>query len=143
MTPEALLLLQYSASTENVSVEHYPDGSRCYAVPVLTMLFDDDYASMDQGAIFDTSTIYIDCTYKMMVGFPYMQCKLSLEKDDKVAILEEVSIPLDKRRQDAHQRRIVTLINQCSKRIIEQEMKKNKIALAAVANSTLHNNQYN
>ena len=33
-----LQLLKYGASTETVSVEHYPDGSKCYAFPVLSML---------------------------------------------------------------------------------------------------------
>ena len=41
-----LQLLKYGASTETVSVEHYPDGSKCYAFPVLSMLFDDEYVTI-------------------------------------------------------------------------------------------------
>ena len=141
MTQESLVLLKSFASTESVSVEHYANGGRCYAIPVLCMLFSDEpYTSED---MFDMANICLDCSYMMPLGVPYMQCKITYEKDNKVALLEEVAIPLNRKKQNAYQRKIVALLNQCSKRIIEQEMKKNKIARAAVANSTLRNNMYN
>ena len=143
MTVESLLLLKYAASTENVSVEHYPDGNKCYAIPVLTMLFDEDYESTSPDDVFDTSLIYLDISYKMMVGFPYMQCKIILEKDEQFALLEDILIPLDPKQQKPYQRKVMSLINACSKRIIAQEMKKNKIAMAAVAYSATHDNLYN
>ena len=143
MNTDALVLLKYAATTESVSVQHYPDGSKCYAIPVLTMLFDDEYESMSPDDIFDTSMIYLDISYKMMLGFPYMQCKIVLEKDENFAELENISIPLNPQQQNPYQRKIISLINTCSKRVIEQEMKKNKIARAAVAYSATHNNLYN
>jgi len=136
-----LQLLKYGATTETVSVEHYPDGGKCYAFPVLSMLFDDEYEP--DSDMFGTSNCCVDISYKMSLGFPYMQCVITIEKEDNVVELENILIPLNPKKQNSYQRKIVTLINACSKRIIEQEMKKNKIAMAAIAYSTLHNNLYN
>ena len=138
-----LQLLKYGAATETVSVEHYPGGNKCYIFPVLSIFFNDDF-SPDLDT-FGTSNCCIDITYKMSLGFPYMQCKIVIEKDDGsvIAELEDISIPLDPKKQNNYQRKIVALINACSKRVIQQEMNKNRIAMAAVAYSTLHNNLYN
>ncbi|MBO4626135.1 MAG: hypothetical protein J5679_02575 [Alphaproteobacteria bacterium] len=138
-----LSLLKYSAATESVSVEHYPAGDKCYSIPVLSMLFIDDFPP--DADMFDMSNCYVDCSYKMSFGFPTLQCRITIETEEREVIkeLENISIPLNPKKQNTYQRKIVALINACSKRIIEQEMKRNKIALAAVAHSTLHNNLYN
>ena len=142
MNAATLDLLKYGATTGSVSVEHYSDGGKCYASPVRSMMFTDCYEP--DSDMFDMSKACVDCSYKMLFGFPYLQCRITIEKEnDIVNELENITIPLDTKKQNAYQRKIITLINTCSRRVIEQEMKKNKIAMAAVAYSTLHDNQYN
>lgn len=139
-----LNLLKSSATANNVSVEHHhTGGDKCYTFPVYSMLFTDDL--QPDSTTFEMSTCCVNCSYKMLFGFPYMQCEITIERDDGdvVAELESISIPLNSKKQNTYQRKIIALINACSRRVIQQEMKKNKIAMAAVAHSTLHDNLYN
>lgn len=143
MDETILKLLQCSAATENVSVEHYPDGNKRYTFPVLAMLFIDSFEQTQD--MFGTLDCHIGCSYTMSTGFPTLHCTITLVKQDKTVFdeLEDIYMPLNPKKQKLHQQHICKLIDTCSQRVVEQEVNKEKIALAAVAHSTLHNNLYN
>lgn len=138
MSTEDIALLKYIASVENISVEYF-DGGKSYAIPVATFLFDDSPQTLEE--LDDTEMVFVDCSYKMHLNMPFLQCEITY--GDSETLLESASIPLDEKRRNKHQRELMSLINFCSKRIINQEMSRTKYAISSALGSLAANKQYN
>ena len=77
----------------------------------------------------------------MAMGVPFIHCSISYADSDNY--IEDILIPLDAKKRDAYQTEIMYLINQCSRKVIAQEMARNKLALAGAINSLAANKEYN
>ena len=127
MTTDELYFLEYYVSEYPVSVMYY-DNAKAYLfhVPV----------SEDEDA-----QVCVTCSYKMAMGIPFMHCTISYT--DSHNYIEDILIPLDAKKRDKYQNEIMYLVNQCSKKVIVQEMARNKIAIAGAINSLAANKEYN
>ena len=138
MTSNEIALLKYAASTEYISVEYY-DGGKIYSFPVASLLLDEKPHTLAE--LDDTTIVFVDCSYKMQLGTPLIQCDIVYGESGVTK--EQTLIPLDAKRRTQHQRDLMSLINFCSKRVIAQEMSRSKYALSTAVSSMTRDKQYN
>ena len=137
MTNDEIALLKFVASTENISVEYY-DGGKSYAIPVATFLLTGTLQSLDE--VDETTPVYINCSYIMLFGTPMIKCEITYGNPEY--LWEEAFIPLDSKKRNQRQRDLMSLVNLCSKRVITQEMSRNKYAIATAVSNMNANKQY-
>ena len=137
MSIEDIILLRYIASEETVSVSYFPAG-KIYLVPVAAFLLDKSYDPLDD--INDSIGVYIDCSYAIKMGMPFMHCKIWFNNPENV--IESSYVPLDPKLRDTRQRIIMSLINTCSKRVIAQEISRNRYAIYSAYQSMNNDNQH-
>jgi len=126
MTTDELYFLEYYVSEYPVSVMHYGD-SKAY-------LF---YTPVSPD---EERQVFIHCSYKMAMGIPFMHCTISYA--DSKEYLEDILVPLDAKKRNEFQNEVMYLVNMCSKKVIAQEMARNKVAIAGAINSLAANKEY-
>ena len=137
MIPEEIAILKEIASGQKISVQYFP-GGKIYTIPMAAFLLDlthDPFTEED-----DDMPVYVDCEYTMQMGTMFVKCEI-LDKNGKV-LMPTTFIPLDKKKQNATHRELMSLINLCSKRIIAQEMSRNKYAIASAIQSATLGQEY-
>lgn len=138
MKDEQIDILKLFAMGENVSVEYY-NGGKSYTIPVPAFLWNPAYSTLDEEDD-DVMNMYIDCSYSIVLGRPFLHCEI---KDEySILPLEKISIPLQTKKLTKHQRAIMSLINACSKRVIALEIGRAKYAMTTALGSLNTNKEY-
>ena len=128
-------LLNYLIHTETVSVMFFPHG-KLYVIPA-NSVFDDPSNDSDYFA-------FIHCLYSLQVGIPFVTYDFSYgTAADTATTMESVSIRLDTKRHNAHQRMVLATIENCAKKVIAQEKAHQKHAINAAITSFANTKGYN
>lgn len=135
---EKIALLKEIASKQKISVD-YGTNTKSYKIPMAAFLLSPFYDPLSDDD--DDMSVYVDCEYVMQLGQMFVKCDIFDGNDTE--IIPEILIPLEKRRQNATQRELMSLINLCAKRVIAQEISRNKYAIVSAINSTYANKEYN
>ena len=138
MIQNVIKTLKEIAKEQTVSVEYYQNG-KCYRIPMAAFFLDNKYNPFEEYDDVDMS-LYINCEYLMILGIPYM--RFSVSDIDHKLIIAPITVPFDKKKQNRVHREILSLVNICSKRIIAQEISRNKYAVASAINSIVMNQEY-
>ncbi|MBR2286163.1 MAG: hypothetical protein IJ866_01770 [Alphaproteobacteria bacterium] len=137
MIQDTITTLKDIAKEQTVSVEYYQNG-KCYRIPMAAFFLDISYDPFDDED--EDMSLYINCDYIMVLGTPYM--RFSVSDIDHKLIIAPIIVPFDKKKQNRVHREILSLVNICSKRIIAQEISRNKYAVASAINSIVMNQEY-
>jgi hypothetical protein len=134
MIQDTITTLKDIAKEQIISVEYYKNG-KCFRIPMAAFFLDISYDPFDDED--EDMSLYINCDYLMVFGIPYM--RFSVSDIDHKLIIAPITVPFDKKKQNRVHREVLSLVNICSKRIIAQEISRNKYAVASAINSSVMN----
>ena len=137
MDMEKIAILKEIIPTQIISVSYFPNG-KCYKIPMGAFFLDSLYNPFVPDG--DDMPGYLYCEYTTQVGVMFMRFRFVNGVGED--LISPISIPLDKTKQTKLHHAVMSLVNMCAKRIITQEITRNKYAITSALHNLSINKEY-